>query len=226
MCRSNCLMSRHQKCQPITCHPYNHNGTNTINQSRPVGFNESMLRDPLTGIQLAFFDNATKSARAYYGGKIAVSCARNYVTFDGLARCTKTFYPTCQADKMFDHRDICVRATCAPYVAEDSNVHSDLLTTRRISSGNEIQFQCRKEYQQGHGYTFNSSLSAHQEQTVNAQAFVVRGQEPVRNVRCGATQECEWDKTHKCQRFPCKCMRYDDYLKTMQPRSMAESHLC
>jgi len=100
-------------------------------------------------------------------------------------------------------------------------VQPDPLTTRRIASGSAIQIQCKLEYREGHGYTFNMSTlnTAQHHASTTGQEHLVRGQEPVHSVACGATQECQWDSAVKCHRVPCKCMRYSDYLKMLEPRA-------
>jgi len=184
LCQDNCLMNSVQTCQPFHClYP---NGSDRGVQG-PAG-------------------------RALYGGNISVRCSQDYITFDGRATCNQQFVATCQADATFDHRDMCVRAWCDPYVSVDPNISADPWTTRTTLAGTTIRVQCKKHYARGMGWGFNLS-------DLPASQYAVRGQELAQSVACGKAVGCQWDSQKECEEVPCKCMRYFDFLKGQPPRT-------
>jgi len=180
VCRDSCLMSVNQSCHRVQC-TYNHTGRHQL----------------------------PTSAQAAFGDNITVACESGYVSFASLseARCQGTFYPTCQADGLFDHQgDSCVEPQCPPYHSVDENVWIEAATLMPFRQGSTIRVRCKAEYGQGQGFGLNAS-------DLPATAFTIPGEEYVFERTCQG--DCRWSPERHCRRVPCRCRAFDDYLKQL-----------
>lgn len=209
VCGRDCLMKPLQTCKRFQC-LYNHSAFNTV----PIFPTSTDYSHVSTNLGASYIESYSdyNASTAYYSGKISVECAKHYATFDGLQSCNRKFSATCQADGRFTNTDRCLQASCDPYVTIDPYIHADSMTLGRTLAGNIITMQCKKNYTHGHGYGFNTTF-------LDTSHYVVRGAELSLNLHCGLTKGCMWDEAKTCERVPCKCMRYSQFVKTMLPRN-------